>query len=305
MDEFQDTNTIQYAWLRVLAGKTGHVMAVGDDDQSIYGWRGARIENIHRFSEDFAPVQVVRLEQNYRSTGNILSAANALIDRNTDRLGKELWTDGGEGDPIRVYSGYNDLDEARFIAERTQEWIDGGGSPEDVAVLYRSNAQSRVLEEAMLRAQIPYRIYGGVRFFERVEIKNALAYMRLMHDRHSDPAFERVVNTPTRGIGDKTVESVRGLARSRQISMWQACKEGHRGRPLHHAGCREGDGLSCPHRRHGRDHGRDVAARAGRFLHSDQRAHGFPQQRNGVSGAWRARRTLKSWSAPAGSSAAS
>ena len=226
VDEFQDTNTIQYAWLRVLAGKTGHVMAVGDDDQSIYGWRGARIENIHRFSEDFAPVQVVRLEQNYRSTGNILSAANALIDRNTDRLGKELWTEDGEGDLIRVYSGYNDLDEARFIAERTQEWIDGGGSPEDVAVLYRSNAQSRVLEEAMLRAQIPYRIYGGVRFFERVEIKNALAYMRLMLDRHSDPAFERVVNTPTRGIGDKTVESVRGVARSRQISMWQACKEG-------------------------------------------------------------------------------
>ena len=226
VDEFQDTNTIQYAWLRVLAGQTGRVMAVGDDDQSIYGWRGARIENIHRFSEDFAPVQVVRLEQNYRSTGNILGAANALIERNTDRLGKELWTEGGEGDLIRVYSGYNDLDEARFIAERTQEWIDGGGSPEDVAVLYRSNAQSRVLEEAMLRAQIPYRIYGGVRFFERVEIKNALAYMRLMLDRHSDPAFERVVNTPTRGIGDKTVESVRGLARSRQISMWQASKEG-------------------------------------------------------------------------------
>ncbi len=226
VDEFQDTNTIQYAWLRALAGKTGHVMAVGDDDQSIYGWRGARIENIHRYGEDFAPVQVVRLEQNYRSTGNILNAANALIDRNTDRLGKELWTEGGDGDPIRLYSGYNDLDEARFIAERTQEWIDGGGSPEEVAVLYRSNAQSRVLEEAMLRAQIPYRIYGGVRFFERVEIKNALAYMRLMHDRHSDPAFERVVNTPTRGIGDKTVESIRQLARARQISLWQACKEG-------------------------------------------------------------------------------
>ncbi len=226
VDEFQDTNTIQYAWLRVLAGKTGHVMAVGDDDQSIYGWRGARIENIHRFGEDFAPVRVIRLEQNYRSTANILNAANALIDRNTDRLGKELWTEDGEGDPIRLYSGYNDLDEARFIAERAQEWIDGGGSPQDVAVLYRSNAQSRVLEEAMLRAQIPYRIYGGVRFFERVEIKNALAYMRLIHDRHSDPAFERVVNTPTRGIGDKTVESIRELARGRQISLWQACKEG-------------------------------------------------------------------------------
>jgi DNA helicase-2/ATP-dependent DNA helicase PcrA len=226
VDEFQDTNTIQYAWLRVLAGRTGNVMAVGDDDQSIYGWRGARIENIHRFRQDFADVAVVRLEQNYRSTGTILKAANALIGHNTDRLGKELWTEGAEGDPIRVYSGYNDLDEARFVAERIQDWLDGGGSPDEVAVLYRSNAQSRVLEEAMLRAQIPYRIYGGVRFFERVEIKNALAYMRLVYDRHSDPAFERVVNTPTRGIGDRTLESVRQIARAHGVSLWQASKLG-------------------------------------------------------------------------------
>ena len=226
VDEFQDTNTIQYAWLRVLAGQTGHVMAVGDDDQSIYGWRGARIENIHRFSEDFRDVQVIRLEQNYRSTATILKAANALIGNNADRLGKELWTAGADGEPIHVYSGYNDMDEARFTAERIQEWLDGGGRPDEVAVLYRSNAQSRVLEEAMLRAQIPYRIYGGVRFFERVEIKNALAYMRLVHDRHSDPAFERVVNTPTRGIGDKTLEGVRQLARGRGVSLWQACKIG-------------------------------------------------------------------------------
>lgn len=226
VDEFQDTNTIQYAWLRVLAGSSGHIMAVGDDDQSIYGWRGARIENIHRFRDDFANVGIVRLEQNYRSTGTILEAANSLIDNNADRLGKKLWTDGGTGDPIQVYSGYNDLDEARFVAERTRDWIDGGGSPDEVAVLYRSNAQSRVMEEAMLRADIPYRIYGGVRFFERVEIKNALAYMRLLQDRHSDPAFERVVNTPTRGIGDKTVEAVRQIARSRSVSLWQACKLG-------------------------------------------------------------------------------
>ncbi|MDZ7668405.1 MAG: DNA helicase II [Gammaproteobacteria bacterium] len=224
VDEFQDTNAIQYAWLRVLAGRNGKIMAVGDDDQSIYGWRGARIENIHRFQDDFADVGVVRLEQNYRSTGTILEAANGLIDHNADRLGKKLWTDGARGDPIQVYSGYNDLDEARFVAERTQEWIDGGGSPEDVAVLYRSNAQSRVLEEAMLRSDIPYRIYGGVRFFERVEIKNALAYMRLLQDRHSDPAFERVVNTPTRGIGDKTLEAVRQQARNRSVSLWQASK---------------------------------------------------------------------------------
>jgi DNA helicase-2/ATP-dependent DNA helicase PcrA len=225
VDEFQDTNTIQYAWLRVLAGKTANVMAVGDDDQSIYGWRGAKIENIHQYNQDFADVLTVRLEQNYRSTANILNAANALIGHNSDRLGKQLWTDGEQGDPIRAYAAYNDLDEARFIAERTHEWVGGGGSPDEVAILYRSNAQSRVLEEALLRAQMPYRIYGGQRFFERVEIKNALAYMRLLHERRSDPAFERVVNTPTRGIGEKTVEAIRQQARVRSVSMWQACKE--------------------------------------------------------------------------------
>jgi DNA helicase-2/ATP-dependent DNA helicase PcrA len=224
VDEFQDTNTIQYAWLRVLAGPTGNVMAVGDDDQSIYGWRGAKIENIHRYGRDFADVSTIRLEQNYRSTATVLKAANALIGNNFDRLGKELWTDGAEGEPIRVYSAYNDLDEARFIAERTQEWIASGGSPEDVAILYRSNAQSRVLEEAMLRAQIPYKIYGGQRFFERVEIKNALAYLRLLYDRHADTAFERVVNTPTRGIGEKTVERLRSYAREGAVSLWQAAK---------------------------------------------------------------------------------
>jgi DNA helicase-2/ATP-dependent DNA helicase PcrA len=225
VDEFQDTNAIQYAWLRLLAGDDAWVMAVGDDDQSIYGWRGARIENIHRFSEHFRDVQTIRLEQNYRSTGTILGAANALIAHNADRLGKSLWTEGGAGDPIRVYAGYNDLDEARFIVERTAEWIDGGGSPEDVAVLYRSNAQSRVLEEAMLRARIPYRIYGGQRFFERAEIKNALCYMRLVLDRKSDPAFERVINLPPRGIGEKTVEAVRQEARARGTSMWEACTD--------------------------------------------------------------------------------
>jgi DNA helicase II / ATP-dependent DNA helicase PcrA len=224
VDEFQDTNTIQYAWLRVLAGRTGRIMAVGDDDQSIYGWRGARVENIRRFRDDFADVGVIRLEQNYRSTANILKAANALIGHNADRLGKELWTAGAEGEPIRVYAGFNDLDEARFVAERIQDWLDGGGSAEDVAVLYRSNAQSRVLEEALLRQQIPYRIYGGLRFFERAEIRNALAYLRLAHDRHADPAFERVINTPTRGIGDKTVEAIRTVARERTVSLWQAAR---------------------------------------------------------------------------------
>ena len=226
VDEFQDTNTIQYAWLRVLAGSEGRVVAVGDDDQSIYGWRGARIENIHRFRQDFRDVTVIRLEQNYRSTGTILKAANALIDHNTDRLGKQLWTNGAEGDPIALYAAYNELDEARFIADRIEDWVDQGGNALDVALLYRSNAQSRVLEEALLRGQIPYRIYGGVRFFERLEVKNALAYMRLTSQPHSDPAFERVVNTPTRGIGDKTLEAIRERARGAGISMWQAAKEG-------------------------------------------------------------------------------
>ena len=225
VDEFQDTNAVQYAWLRVLAGTTGRVMAVGDDDQSIYGWRGARIENLHRFRQDFRDVELIRLEQNYRSTGTILKAANALIDHNTDRLGKELWTSGSEGDPILVYSGYNELDEARFIADRIHSWSDQGGNPRDCAILYRSNAQSRVLEEALLRLQIPYRIYGGQRFFERAEIKNALAYMRLTNQPHSDTAFERVVNVPTRGIGEKTIANLRERAKVRGVSLWQAAKE--------------------------------------------------------------------------------
>ena len=229
VDEFQDTNGIQYAWLRVLAGSTGKVWAVGDDDQSIYGWRGARIENILHFQRDFAgeePVGTVRLEQNYRSTGTILRAANALIDRNSERLGKNLWTDSGDGAPIYCYAGYNDLDEARFIADRAKGWMDDGGSAPEVAVLYRSNAQSRVIEEAFLRADIPYRIYGGLRFYERAEIRNALAYMRLVGQRHADVAFERVVNTPPRGIGGVTVQNLRDIARSRQLSLWQAAKTG-------------------------------------------------------------------------------
>ncbi len=226
VDEFQDTNTIQYAWLRVLVGANCKIMAVGDDDQSIYGWRGAKIENIQRFSEDFSDVMTVRLEQNYRSTQTILEAANSLIQRNTNRLGKELWSEGEKGELIKLYAGFNDLDEARFIAERIAQWIEGGGSPNEAAILYRSNAQSRVLEEALLRSNIPYQIYGGQRFFDRIEIKNALAYMRLIEDRNSDPAFERVVNTPPRGIGDKTIEGVRQLARGRNVSLWAAAQAG-------------------------------------------------------------------------------
>ena len=222
VDEFQDTNTIQYAWLRVLAGNKDNLMVVGDDDQSIYGWRGAKIENIQQFTKDFSNASTVRLEQNYRSTSNILTAANGLIDQNTGRLGKELWTDMGDGDPIQLYAGYNEIDEARYIVERIKSWSDSGNLYSESAILYRSNAQSRVLEEALLRAQMPYRIYGGQRFFERVEIRNVLAYMRLVGNRDADAAFERVVNTPPRGIGGKSVAEIRLLARPAGIPLWQA-----------------------------------------------------------------------------------
>ncbi len=222
VDEFQDTNTIQYAWLRVLAGNRDLLTVVGDDDQSIYGWRGAKIENIQRFTTDFPNSRTIKLEQNYRSTANILNAANGLIDRNVGRLGKKLWTDGSDGDLIRVYSAYNEIDEARYIVERVKEWAVSGNPHSEAAILYRSNAQSRVLEEALLRAQLPYRIYGGQRFFERAEIRNALAYMRLIAARDSDAAFERIVNTPTRGIGDRSVQDIRECARVEDVSMWRA-----------------------------------------------------------------------------------
>lgn len=224
VDEFQDTNAIQYAWLRMLAGDKGVVTAVGDDDQSIYGWRGARIENIQHFSRDFKYARTVKLEQNYRSTGTILGAANAVIERNAERLGKNLWTEAGDGEPVSLYAGFNEQDEARFIGDRIQDWVSAGNLRSEVGILYRSNAQSRVLEEALLRLQMPYRIYGGHRFYERAEIKNAIAYLRLILNRHDDTAVERVINTPNRGIGDKTVQGLRELARARGISLWQAAE---------------------------------------------------------------------------------
>ena len=224
VDEFQDTNTIQYAWLRVLAGNKDNLMVVGDDDQSIYGWRGAKIENIQQFTTDFPNASTIRLEQNYRSTSNILKAANGLIDQNVSRLGKELWTDLGDGDQIQLYASYNEIDEARFIVERIKNWFGSGNTYREAAILYRSNAQSRVLEEALLRAQMPYRIYGGQRFFERAEIRNVLAYMRLISHRDADAAFERVVNTPTRGIGERSVAEIRILARASGTSLWQAAE---------------------------------------------------------------------------------
>ncbi|GKW04455.1 DNA helicase II [Pectobacterium carotovorum] len=224
VDEFQDTNRIQYAWIRILAGDSAKVMIVGDDDQSIYGWRGAQVENIQLFLKDFAGAETIRLEQNYRSTSNILKAANALIAHNGGRLGKNLWTDGAEGEPISLYCAFNELDEARYVVNRIKAWQENGGALSDNAILYRSNAQSRVLEEALLQQSMPYRIYGGMRFFERQEIKDALSYLRLIANRNDDAAFERVVNTPTRGIGDRTLDVVRQTARDRQLTLWQSTR---------------------------------------------------------------------------------
>ncbi len=222
VDEFQDTNAIQYAWLRLLAGDQGVPFVVGDDDQSIYRWRGARVEHIHQFQKDFPGTHVVKLEQNYRSTATILNAANAVIANNSSRLGKNLWTEGAEGESIKVYSAYNERDEAAFVIGRLRDWIAQGNVRADSAVLYRSNAQSRVLEEGLINAAIPYRVYGGLRFFERAEIKDALAYLRLISNRDDDSAFERVVNKPTRGIGARTVEQMRAYARANACPMWRA-----------------------------------------------------------------------------------
>ncbi len=227
VDEFQDTNAIQYGFVRLLAGETGQVFVVGDDDQAIYGWRGAKVENVQRFLRDFKSVDggdatTLKLEQNYRSTANILNAANAVIAHNDDRLGKQLWTDAGEGEQIDLYAAYNEIDEARYAIERIAQWVRDGGSYGEAAILYRSNAQSRAFEEALLAAQIPYRVYGGMRFFERAEIKDTLAYLRLIANRDDDAAFERAVNTPTRGIGERTLDEVRRCAREHGVSLWRA-----------------------------------------------------------------------------------
>lgn len=224
VDEFQDTNTIQYEWVRLLATKQHDLLAVGDDDQCVYGFRGSKVENLQRFSSDFPAAQIIRLEQNYRSSGSILHAANALIANNHSRLGKTLWTEAGMGEALRIHTAATAYAEARFVVERIQAWVKGGGSYSDAAILYRSNAQSRVFEEVMLGAAVPYRIYGGLRFFERAEIKDALAYLRLLANRNDDPSFERVVNLPTRGIGSRTVELLRQAAQTANSSLWVAAQ---------------------------------------------------------------------------------
>jgi DNA helicase II / ATP-dependent DNA helicase PcrA len=222
VDEFQDTNAIQYAWTRLMAGQNGNPFVVGDDDQSIYRWRGAKVENLKQFTRDYPDAQMFKLEQNYRSTGNILGAANALIAHNSGRLGKNLWTSGSKGECIHLYAAFNERDEAAFVVARIAEWVRHGGARKEAAILYRSNAQSRTFEEALLSARIPYKVYGGLRFYERAEIKDSLAYLRLIANRNDDPSFERVVNLPTRGIGAKSLDGLRAVARDTSSSMWQA-----------------------------------------------------------------------------------
>ena len=225
VDEFQDTNRIQYAWLRLLAGEQDNLFVVGDDDQSIYGWRGARVENIWDFQKDYPNASMQRLEQNYRSTGNILKASNAVIANNPTRLGKHLWTDGSDGEPVNLYAAFNEVDEAQFIVERIRQYSEKGQRRDECAILYRSNAQSRQFEEALIQHQMPYRVYGGLRFFERAEIKDALAYLRLIANPEDDASFERAVNMPPRGVGARTLEAVRAHARSSNSSLWQAASE--------------------------------------------------------------------------------
>ena len=222
VDEFQDTNTIQYAWLRLLTDGKDNLFVVGDDDQSIYGWRGAKIENIYSFQRHYPNHQIIKLEQNYRSTGTILKASNKVITNNTGRMGKELWTDAGDGDLISLYAAFNEQDEAYFVVDRIRAWVNEGGLRSDTAILYRSNAQSRQFEEKLMATGTPYIVYGGLRFFDRAEIKNALAYLRLIANRHDDASFERVINTPTRGIGAKAIDEMRNIARDQSVSLWSA-----------------------------------------------------------------------------------
>jgi len=224
VDEFQDTNHIQYAWIKLLTVDAGNITIVGDDDQSIYGWRGAQVGNIREFSQDFQDATVLRLEQNYRSTSIILEAANAVIANNSDRMGKKLWTEDTEGEPIQIYSAFNEQEEARFISTQLKRYFERGKSWNDCAILYRSNAQSRVLEESLIIQQIPYRIYGGLRFFERAEVKDTLAYLRLLSSRTDDAAMERIINVPPRGIGNKTIEILRIKARASRLSLWNSAE---------------------------------------------------------------------------------
>lgn len=224
VDEFQDTNAIQYAWIKTLSSAESNLTAVGDDDQSIYSWRGADSNNMQRFSADYPNVDIIRLEQNYRSTSTILSAANAMIAFNNNRLGKNLWTDHKEGEPIIIYASFNETDEARYVVSKIKTWVKQGNALDEIAILYRSNAQSRVIEEQLLYSGISYRIYGGLKFFDRAEIKDVLAYLRFIVNQNDDTAFERIINLPTRGIGEVTLVALRNYAEAQSCSLWQAAQ---------------------------------------------------------------------------------
>ena len=222
VDEFQDTNTIQYQFIKILHNQDNHVFCVGDDDQSIYGWRGAKIENIQKIEDDFKPIQVIKLEQNYRSTGNILNASNALIAKNKNRLEKSLWTESGDGDLINVFNARNEREEAQYVVSEIQTQFNQGRNLDECAILYRSNAQSRVFEESLIKFNLNYRIYGGLRFFERAEIRQAMSYVRLIENTSDNLAFERVVNFPTRGIGLSTIEKIRAHAIESHTDLFQS-----------------------------------------------------------------------------------
>lgn len=222
IDEFQDTNHVQYMWLKLLITDNNYMMAVGDDDQSIYGWRGAVVDNIHNYVKDLKNVEIIKLEQNYRSTKNILKVANSVIKNNDNRMSKELWSAAEDGEKVELYCAVNERDEAKYIIDKIRQLHNDGVDYSDIAILYRSNYLSRVLEESCIYASIPYRIYGGFRFFDRAEIKDALAYLRLAVTNSDNLAFERIINTPTRGIGNKTLETIRNYAQINSLSYWQA-----------------------------------------------------------------------------------
>ena len=222
VDEFQDTNQIQYQFIKILHNQKNHVFCVGDDDQSIYGWRGAKIENIQKIEKDFKPIQVIKLEQNYRSTGNILGASNALIAKNQNRLEKSLWTESGDGDLINVFNARDEREEAQYVVGEIQTQFNQGRNLDECAILYRSNAQSRVFEESLIKHNLNYRIYGGLRFFERAEIKDAMGYVRLIENTSDNIAFERIVNFPTRGIGLSSIEKIRSHSIEAHTDLFQA-----------------------------------------------------------------------------------
>jgi DNA helicase-2/ATP-dependent DNA helicase PcrA len=228
VDEFQDTSELQYRWLKLLTGNNNIIFAVGDDDQSIYAFRGANVGNMKSLQRDFHIKNIIKLEQNYRSKNNILNAANSIIKNNENRLGKNLWTASGDGDPIRIFRGLSDADEAQYILDEIKMWHRKGTLYQQMAILYRSNAQSRILEHHMVSNNIPYRVYGGLRFFERAEVKNALAYLRLISNKQDDNAFLRIVNFPTRGIGNKTIEQLQDSAKITNTSLWESAVSGYK-----------------------------------------------------------------------------